>query len=307
MTTVANVRQQTGAVLRGTVILTAVVLLAACAGDADPPDSLGTSPNQDQGAGASLAHVHGLGIDPADGMLYAASHHGLFRIPAGGQPERTADTERDTMGFTVVGPGEFLASGHPDPREQGQPPHLGLIESVDAGRTWRSRSLAGEVDFHALEVRHDLVYGYDSQSSQLMVSADRQTWERRATLAMADLAVHPADPDTVLATTQDGLARSTDGGRAFQLVEAAPVLQLVDWPVEAQLVGVGPNGAVHTSADGGTTWTTNGQVSGRPQAVLALPADTAGQLAALYVATDTGIYVSADHGRTFQLRQPLAG
>lgn len=27
-----------------------------------------------------VTHVHGLGIDPADGTLYAATHHGVFRI-----------------------------------------------------------------------------------------------------------------------------------------------------------------------------------------------------------------------------------
>ena len=56
------------------------------------------------------------------------------------------------MGFTVVGPDRFLGSGHPDAAgiRQGKPARLGLIESTDAGDSWASRSLSGEVDFHAL-------------------------------------------------------------------------------------------------------------------------------------------------------------
>jgi hypothetical protein len=58
-----------------------------------------------------LEHVHGLGVDPADGVLYAATHFGLWRIPEQGQATRVADRYQDTMGFTVVGPGASWARG----------------------------------------------------------------------------------------------------------------------------------------------------------------------------------------------------
>jgi hypothetical protein len=51
------------------------------------------------------------------------------------------------MGFTVLGSGRFLGSGHPDlreAREKGLPPLLGLIESQDGGRSWVPISLLGE-------------------------------------------------------------------------------------------------------------------------------------------------------------------
>ncbi|MEX2658296.1 MAG: hypothetical protein WD232_01265, partial [Acidimicrobiales bacterium] len=34
--------------------------------------------------GAGVSHVHGLGVNPGDGDLYAATHHGVFRIPDDG-------------------------------------------------------------------------------------------------------------------------------------------------------------------------------------------------------------------------------
>ncbi len=56
-------------------------------------------------------HVHGLDIDPLDDALLAATHTGLFRIDSRGDAVRIADRYQDTMGFTVVGPGRYLASG----------------------------------------------------------------------------------------------------------------------------------------------------------------------------------------------------
>ena len=58
-----------------------------------------------------VGHIHGLGIDPADGTLYVATHFGLFHVKDDHEPTRVADRYQDTMAFTVVGPGHFLGSG----------------------------------------------------------------------------------------------------------------------------------------------------------------------------------------------------
>ena len=251
-------------------------------------------------AAPGLAHVHGLGVDPADGTLYAASHYGLFTVPEGAEAERVGDRMQDTMGFTVVGPNHFLGSGHPDPRDADKAPQLGLIESTDAGKSWRSLSLEGEADFHSLEAKHGAVYGYDSQTGQLAVTSDRRNWDRRGQVALADFAVSPSTPDTLLATTEQGLARSTDGGRTFTPLTGAPLLQLADWPSEASIVGVAPDGGVHTSADGGATWTRPGQVPGKPTALA-----TNGP-SEVFVSTSTAIHSSTDGGATFTQRQTLS-
>ncbi len=81
-------------------------------------------------------HVHGLGINQADGSLFIVTHTGLFRVGKDSRKAvRIADRYQDTMGFSIVGPNRFLGSGHPDAREQKLPPLLGLIESTDAGKT----------------------------------------------------------------------------------------------------------------------------------------------------------------------------
>ena len=246
-----------------------------------------------------VVHVHGLGVDPADGQLYAATHSGLFRLPEdGSEATRVANRYQDTMGFTVVGPNTFLASGHPDFRED-NPPRLGLVESTDAGQSWQPLSLRGEADFHALHAAHGNVYGYEAGSGQFMVSPDRKTWESRSELPMRDFAVSPTDPDTVLATTQRGLVRSTDGGRTWTAI-AAPPLAVLSWGAADSLHGIGPDGDVHHSADGGDSWTARGNAGGPPEAVTV---DTVGGDEVLYVAvSERGIVQSTDGGRTFTTR-----
>lgn len=278
------------------MLLVTVVLLGltACGESSDV-----TAPNLSAAPpGDRMGHVHGLGVDPHDGALYVATHHGLFRLAETGVAELVAANRQDTMGFAVAGPRHFLGSGHPAAGEGG-PAALGLIESTDAGRTWRTRSLAGEADFHGLEAEHGQIFGYDSQSRQVMVSADGLTWDRRARLAMADFAVSPTDAAVLLAVTQQGLSRSSDGGRTFTAVPGAPVLRLVDWPEAGTLVGVDPSGGLHASADGGLTWVRKGTVGGPPAALTAQGATE------IHVATRTDIHSSSDGGVTFPVRHQL--
>ncbi len=277
----------------------ALIVLALSACSAGTP---GASAPAGIDGDVGVEHIHGLGVDPADGVLYAASHYGLFRVPEQGTATRVADRFQDTMGFTVVGPNTFLGSGHPDFRKDPDlPPLLGLIRSTDAAQSWESVSLSGEVDFHALHAAHGNVYGWDSSSGQLMVSDDGGlTWETRSQLGMRDFAVSPADPDTLLATTEQGLVRSTDGGRTWQQVRGAPTLAVLAWTEQASLFGIAPDGAVQHSADGGHTWTARGNAGGQPEAVTV---DTRDGDSTLYVAvSDRGILASSDGGTTFTTR-----
>lgn len=271
--------------------LAAALVLAGCsAGTADPSGTQGPDPG--------VAHVHGLGVDPADGVLYAATHFGLFALPDDGPATRVADRFQDTMGFTVTGPGSFLGSGHPDSEKDPElPPRLGLIRSTNAGESWDTVSLGGEADFHALRSAHGNVYGWDAGTGRLMVSADDgRTWDTRGTLGLRDLAVSPDDPQVLLATTEAGTARSEDGGRTFTPVDGAPALVVLAWERTDRLYGVDPAGTVHASPDGGATWQERGTLGGPPEALTAHGED-------LYAAaTGVGVLASSDGGRTWTVR-----
>lgn len=244
-----------------------------------------------------LEHVHGLAVDPAGDTLIAGSHHGLFRLPADDPPSLVAGRVQDFMGFTVTGPHHYLASGHPGEGQEG-PASLGLIESTDGGQTWQPVSLSGQADFHALEAEHGLVYGYNSLTGAFMVSQDKHTWDTRAQLPMADFAVSPEDPDVVLATTEQGPALSTDGGRTFQVLPGAPLLMLASWADDGTLVGVQPDGTIQTSSDGGRTWQQRGRLPGTPEAVEAVSGRE------VFAAAGGKVFASTDGGRTFSVRYP---
>lgn len=264
------------------------VALAGCSGSEPTSDAGDTPAPRDPGFG----HVHGLGVNPADGLLYAATHYGVWRIPASGEPVRIADRYMDTMGFTVAGPDHFLGSGHPDLRED-LPSHLGLIESRDRAETWRSLSLLGVADFHALEAKHGRIYGFDSTSSTFMVSRDGRTWQRLAQVRLLDITVSPSHADVVLGTAEHGLVRSHDGGKAFADVPGSPQLAFIDWSFHG-LYGADFAGTLWTSTDGGTTWARRGDLGSRPGA---LTVTDAGQL---FGATESSVVTSSDGGRTFR-------
>ncbi|WP_217631235.1 F510_1955 family glycosylhydrolase [Modestobacter sp. DSM 44400] len=243
-----------------------------------------------EGAAVELEHVHGLAVDPADGELYAGTHYGLVRVSAGGQLIRVADRVQDFMGLTVIGPGRYLASGHPGTGQPG-PANLGLIESTDAGRTWTTLSLAGDADFHALDAAQGVIYGYTD--GRLLVSKDGREWADQGAMAIADLAVDPTQPDRLLVTTEQGPALSADGGRTFDLEPDSPLLQLVAFsPEGAAAFGVSPGGEVYASTDGGRTWDQRGNVGSAPAALGAVGQN-------VYVAVEGAIVSSTDGGATF--------
>jgi len=241
----------------------------------------------------ALTHVHGLGINPADGSLYIATHNGLYQLAADGTPHLVGQGRQDTMGFTIAGPNQFLASGHPAPGQDG-PPHLGLIESDDGGITWTTRSLAGEADFHALRYRHNTVYGYNSVRGQLITSTDRANWHTRASIQLRDFDVHPDDPNTLLATTETGLQRSSDGGITWDPA-AGPPVALLAWEDSTLLWGLTTTGEIVRSADAGRNWMPSGRIAGQPAALTAHDGT-------LYAAVhERGIFRSGDGGTTWTL------
>ena len=275
--------------LTGVLAATAVAVASMVTGCSDNEPSPST-------AATSFGHVHGLGINPADNRLYVASHLGVFKQTDSGF-ERVADRQQDTMAFTVTGTDTFLAGGHPDLRETDKPIHLRLIESTDAAQTWDALSLAGEADFHALEPAGDRVYGYDSNNGVLKVTSDKRQWSDIARMGVIDLAVNPGNPDGLLVTDNRTRLQRLGGGSTLRPVPGAPPLAFVDWPAPDLLVGVGPDGTVRHSRDGGKTWTTLTSVGSAPEAFDVTPN-------IWHVATERGVLASKDQGRTWS---PVAG
>lgn len=281
--------------MRSLPSLLVLVVIAGCGGDSHSRSEAGAQ--SDPGP----VHVHGLGVNPADGALFVATHTGLFRA---GRDERVArrvgGRYQDTMGFAVVGPDHFLGSGHPDLREK-LPPFLGLIESRDAGRSWRAISLQGSVDFHVLEVSGRRVYGYGSdwktRRPRFLTSTDGgRRWERLdPPQPLVSLAISPTQPRTLIAAGRRRLFASRDGGRSWAR-EDAPTAGLLVWNANGLFLA-GAEGRIWRKIGGAATWEAAGAVGGRPAAF------ERGRAAELLVALHDGtIKRSVDDGRSWTVR-----
>jgi len=251
-------------------VLAAGAITAACGDDDSTRDSVSAS--SDPGP----LHVHGLGVNPRDGALFLATHTGLFRSAAGERTStRIGERMQDTMGFTVVGPDRFLGSGHPDGRD-GLPPFLGLIESRDAGATWKPVSLLGERDFHVLEASGGRIYGFGSdfatREASLLTSRDAgRSWQRRTPPEpLLSLAIDPDDPDRIVASGERGLHISSDAGRRWRSVAGEPALLSWSAPggerAAGRLYAVDLVGGVRRSDDAAGSWRAVGQIGGEPAA-----------------------------------------
>ncbi|WP_245933263.1 F510_1955 family glycosylhydrolase [Arthrobacter livingstonensis] len=245
-----------------------------------------------------MSHVHGISVDPVSTKILIATHDGLYDATKK-KLEKVSDTI-DLMGFTATGePNVYYASGHPGPGSS-LPNPVGLIRSRDAGKTWQQVSLGGQSDFHALTVSGGALVAFDGQ---LRTSTDGTSWTNSAaTFSPAALAGSPTST-VVLATTQEGLQRSTDHGKNWQPVPGGPVVQFVAFATPASkaptmAVGIAPDGSVYVSTDTGLTWAATGTISGQVEAVTAVEGSTGKPW--IWAATTDGVQVSTDGGATFR-------
>jgi hypothetical protein len=248
--------------------LAAILLLAAMfAACGDDQIEAGPADVGDPG----IVHVHGLGRNPADGSLMIATHTGLFRAAAeGDDPVRVAGRYQDTMGFTVVGPDHFLGSGHPG-SVRDDPPFLGLIESRDAGNTWRPISLRGQVDFHVLEAQGETVYGFGSdfetRDPRFLGSEDGgRSWKRLSPPEpLTGLAIDPRDSRQIVALGEEGGYVSRDGGSRWRPLGIPG--GLVTWTREVGLVAADFGGVIRTADEPADEWHEVGRLGGSPAAL----------------------------------------
>lgn len=280
----------------GLSVFAATTVLAACGGD-DPTLADGGEETASVGEGSALEHIHGLGVNPADGQLFIATHNGLFAASEGDRtPSQVGETTQDIMGFSVVGPDRFIGSGHPG-LDQNLPPHLGLIESRDGGRTWDNIALLGDADFHVLESADDQVYGFDGLQGRLMVSRNGGgEWQQRTPPAgVLALAIDPRESSRIVASTERGLLASNDEGRKWRPLNQ-DLAGLLAWPSDKRLYLIDGQGQAQVSSDGGQTWRTRGDIGGQPAAFMAHEDD-------LYAALADGtVKRSTDGGVTWTVR-----
>ena len=258
-----------------TALAALVLLLAACGGEEnDPapaaPAATGTpaapaptaTPGTDASDGqpsAANAFIGSIVVDPQDGTMYLGTGLGLFRVGrGGGEAERvvghmqTPDGQGTVSSNLVVRPeasGKLLASGHPE--DGTLPENLGLIRSVDGGRTFEKRTPpAPPVDLAADGERIVVTTEQGSFTS----GNEGRSWRPRDATPGGVLAW--AAPDRLYRADRRGeVAVSSDGGSRWEKrgsLGAGP--NELAAGKDGTLYAAVPGGEVKASRDGGATW-----------------------------------------------------
>lgn len=219
--------------------------------------------------------VNALDIDPADGRFLLTTNRGFFKIdPKTEKVEQvrgtiSADGKSSTVGtfleLTTTGPKTLLGSGHPD--EEGTlPAYLGFLRSDDAGKSWQVLSRLGEADLHKIIEQHGRIYAFDAVLGAMLISDDGgRTFTERFTPRglVIDFVVDPQDPEYILASTEDQLFRSEDGGEKWRGIVSGQGMRLT-WPAPDMLLRADKDGRVYRSGDRGQTFQPVGKVPGEP-------------------------------------------
>jgi photosystem II stability/assembly factor-like uncharacterized protein len=175
----------------------------------------------------------------------------------------------------------------------------GLFETVDGGEAWRAIPPPADVDKGYALVSAGPGAGQllVSTSIGLQATADGgATWiaQRPQPASASSVAVSPADPMTIWATTSGETLRSSDGGRTWRAIERSRrFVEVAPDPADARaafavdLVAR----AVFATDDGGETWRTLAATRATPRHVMMAPDGTV-----LYAVTDAGIESSDNRG-----------
>jgi hypothetical protein len=293
------------------VLVAALAVGSGCGGGSDP--AAGGAPASralsDRLVDFSLKppYVNALDVDPADGSYLLTTNRGFWRI----DPETdevtqvtgniSAGNRSSTVGtfleILVTGPGQLLGSGHPDSKRE-LPPYLGMIESGDGGKTWSVISRLGDADLHKIVVKHDRIYAFDAILGAILVSEDGgRTFTEHFTPPselVIDFDVDPENPDHIVASTEQRLLRSQDGGDSWRPSEQAEGIRLV-WTAPDALFRADRDGTVRRSSDGGVRWEEIGKVPGEPYKFKALADEEL-----LLALSDGTVLRTADGGRTWE-------
>ncbi len=221
-----------------TIGLILTVIISACQNDQSPPnESQSIETEQKQANLASISnsaiykeadrkqidHVHGIGYPGNRNELLVATHNGPLIYHNQIWYEATTN-KNDYMGFQAVSDG-FYSSGHPG-EGSALPNPLGLIKSIDRGKTLEKLGFQGESDFHYLAVGYETnaIYAVNQQRNSEMeigvyYSEDAKKWVDVALKGTPDqisgLFTHPSNSNLVAITSPSGLYLSRNQGESF--------------------------------------------------------------------------------------------
>ncbi|MBE2314437.1 hypothetical protein DVA67_000500 [Solirubrobacter sp. CPCC 204708] len=275
---------------------------ATAAPTSEAPVSTTPPPAPDDGSSPA---VNSITVDPEDGTLMVGTGPAMFIVrPGEKEGERVLGTVTTPAGEGTVsgnmvmrftGPGELLASGHP--QGGNLPENLPIVRSTDLGKTWEAVPGTAEADYHEFEVYDDLIIAVSVDSPDILSSRDGgKSWNKSTPPQLPiDVVVDPSDPQRWAVSTEQGTFISNDVGGSWRPRDPASGARLA-WPKGDALYSLDRNGKLRISTDGGQSFSDRGDVGGLPSEFTAN-----GRKDELFVAVVGGkIRKSSDGGKSWE-------
>jgi hypothetical protein len=237
----------------------------------------------------SVSHIHHVKV--VENKILVLTHEGLYELVGKNKMNLVGKGKLDVMGFTTLGKA-LVASGHPSQGSK-MPNPIGLVKSLDGGLTWKDVSLVGKVDFHFLEGAGSDLYGADSQSGNLMYSANSgKTWSSLGTNTFTDIAVSPVASGVAIAIKNSELLLTKNAFKSTTKIKNTLKFTQIEWRNSGLYALSGTS--LYNSSDSGKTWAKLNTFKAMPEILSA-----SDQLMLVTVGSD--IYTSSDAGRKFKI------
>lgn len=237
----------------------------------------------------SVSHIHHVKV--VENKILVLTHEGLYELVGKNKMNLVGKDKFDVMGFTTLGKA-LVASGHPSQGSK-KPNPIGLVKSLDGGLTWKDVSLVGKVDFHFLEGADTDLYGADSQSGNLMYSANSgKTWSSLGTNSFTDIAVSPVTSGIAIAIKNSELLLTKNAFKSTTKIKNTLKFTQIEWRNSGLYALSGTS--LYNSSDSGKTWAKLNTFKGSLEILSA-----SDQLMLVTVGSD--IYTSSDAGRKFKI------
>ena len=237
----------------------------------------------------SVSHIHHVKV--VENKVLVLTHEGLYELVGKNDMKLVGKDKIDVMGFTTLGKALF-ASGHPSQGSK-MPNPIGLVKSLDGGSTWKAVSLVGKVDFHFLEGAGSDLYGADSQTGNLIYSADSgKTWSTLGSNTFTDIAVSPDTSGMAIAINNSELLLTENAFKSTTKIKNGLKFTQVEWR-NSGLYGLSGS-ALYKSMNSGKTWTKLNTFKGVPGILSA-----SDQMMLVTVSSD--IYTSSNAGKKFKI------
>jgi hypothetical protein len=197
----------------------------------------------------SVTHIHN--VKTFGEKILIGTHEGLFQFISQNNMSPIGKDPFDVMGLDADGTALY-ASGHPSVGSK-LPNPLGLLRSTDGGKTWKSISLLGEVDFHSLEVSGNQMYGGNATEGSLMYSKNLgKSWKKLGADKFSDIAILYGTPGHAVALQNGKLFKTNNAFKSTAELKFKVPISAVE-SIGKELF-ISAQDKIYRSPDQGGTW-----------------------------------------------------